>query len=83
MQCYFILDSEQNRVKIGRSNNVEVRKKILQTGCSNSLTIIANTNKYAEKELHQKFHRYRIRKTEWFTFSAEIKCFLIRLNSEE
>lgn len=78
---YFILDDVQNRVKIGKSRNVARRIKSLQTGNSNIFKLRCTTTSYSETELHKKFCRYKIN-GEWFTFSAEIKCFLIRVSTE-
>ncbi len=76
---YFLYDSENNRIKIGVSNNVESRKKQIEykLNCSlKTLFIEYNGGYERERELHEKFKKYRIYDKEigreWFKPSDEI-----------
>ena len=75
---YFILNKENNAVKIGRAKDVEKRLKSLQTANCQELTLIktirVNGNKEArelEKNLHQKYNHLKL-SGEWFKMSEEL-----------
>jgi len=75
---YFILDSNNNAVKIGLADDVQKRIGSLQTGNPNKLEIIGvlqNVERQIEKELHQKFICHHIL-NEWFTFSKDIEEYI-------
>lgn len=59
-----------NRYKIGRAQNVETRRKQLQTGCPDELELVGTIEGDAariETDLHQMFSEYRTT-GEWFEF---------------
>ena len=67
---YFIQAGNDGFIKIGSSNNVEERKKQLQTGCPDELKILFQYggilgNEYPECDLHGYFKEFRVR-GEWF-----------------
>ena len=75
---YFILNKENNAVKIGRAKDVEKRLKALQTANCNELALIktirVNGSKEArelERSLHQKYNHLRL-SGEWFKVSEEL-----------
>ena len=79
---YFILNTDSNAVKIGRSKNVEKRKSSLQVANPVELillkTIEINSEKVArnqEKKLHQRFAHLNIL-GEWFKFDPELQEFI-------
>lgn len=78
---YFILNEENQHIKIGYSVNPLKRIKALQTGNSYNLEILTviEGDISMEKLLHKKFKNYKI-KNEWFQFSEEIKEFIYFIN---
>lgn len=80
---YFIGDTKANMVKIGISTTPEKRLSSLQTSTPNRLVFLAITegNEKKEKELHQRFKRYR-KSGEWFELSDEIQQMINALNTE-
>lgn len=65
---YFLLDESSKAVKIGRSNNPEVRMDSLQVGNANNLKLVYLIKDIApsmEKHIHGVCRRYHI-KGEWF-----------------
>lgn len=82
---YFIYDSNNNAVKIGKTNkdSLYVRLSMIQVGNPNELTILGvmDGDLDKEQELHQEFKKYYIR-GEWFTYSDEIKEY-VSTNTKE
>lgn len=78
---YFILNKENNHVKIGFSNNPDKRLGQLQTSCSHDLKLILSFygDKDVEKYLHNKFKQFHI-KNEWFEFNEKIEDLIYYLN---
>lgn len=75
---YFITDSDEKYVKIGKSNDTPSRLSMLQTGHYNKLHIITEFKEDCvcnEKNLHTIFINHRHR-GEWFILSEEIKRFM-------
>ena len=72
---YFIGNIKNNFVKIGKSDNPENRLTILQIGCPFKLELIYSTDKYSEKELHEKFKEEKIN-GEWFYYLWKIHNFI-------
>lgn len=73
MKTYIISDGQ--RVKIGRSNNPDGRRKQLQTAHASTLVLLLSLDDNREKELHQRFAKHRER-GEWFTLAADIQAFI-------
>ncbi len=74
--CYFIA-SEDGKLKIGSSGNVEKRFDSLQTSASVKLTLLLTIpgGIELETELHRRF--VHLRETgEWFRYTEEIKYFI-------
>lgn len=67
---YFVQSVNGGPVKIGRTAS-DVRKRLmsLQTGRADKLIIIATTDGFSEKEVHERFRPWRI-SGEWFLPSA-------------
>lgn len=79
---YFIVDYQQKKLKIGHSTRPEIRLKEIQAVNPNKLVIaklIPGTIK-EEKKYHKLFCWDRIRRSEWFYLSPQIKEFLNRTN---
>jgi hypothetical protein len=76
---YFIYDSVNNVVKIGKSHEESLYSRLasLQTGNVTKLDLLGVMTGYTEKEaeLHLKFDEYRIR-GEWFEYNEEIKNYI-------
>jgi len=76
---YFVYDSVNNAVKIGKSKeeNLYSRLYSLQTGNVTKLDLLGVMTGYTEKEseLHLKFDKYRIRE-EWFEYVDEIANYI-------
>ncbi len=78
---YFIKDSSNGLVKIGKSVTPHKRLKILQIGSSNKLQLvkIVKGGMYLEQILHRYFKSIRIQ-GEWFKPDYELKQFLLGRN---
>ncbi len=76
---YFILNLDQEVIKIGMSVNPVGRLNALRTSNHNKLmiaaTIATNNMRALEAKLHKKFKPYRLN-GEWFTYSEEIAKFV-------
>ena len=74
---YFIVSKKDNRVKIGTTTNLSNRFNALNSASSSDLELIYFFPGAAarEKELHEKFKRFRV-KGEWFKYTDEIKKFI-------
>jgi hypothetical protein len=74
---YFILNSKNNTVKIGKTDNLQKRLSQLQTASDSCLVVILTLpgNIEKERELHVRFSDYRLN-GEWFTFADEIKRYV-------
>lgn len=76
---YFVFAKELNRVKIGFTGFKTVENRLcgLQTSSPCKLELIGyiNSNQDFEKELHNRFDKYRII-GEWFKYSKEIKEYI-------
>src|SRR5688500_14602365 len=79
MPVYFIAENENNdpnslRVKIGRSGDIQIRLRTLQTGSPYDLKLMgwieSNNDKQLELELHEQYSDRRIR-LEWFNLQPE------------
>lgn len=70
---YLIQDTTTGLLKIGRSKNVEGRKKAMQTATGNKLELLCVLKNLGckEAELHDKFAKYR-KEGEWFEFNKSI-----------
>jgi hypothetical protein len=70
---YFIGDMEKQVVKIGMSQNVERRKRAIQTYYPWELKVfhIVEGDEKKEKWFHKWFKRYRI-KNEWFEIKGKV-----------
>lgn len=79
---YLIADKTNNLCKMGFSNDPKKRLAALQT--SNpfdlSLEVVLDIPNPAEKIIHKKFNRYRVR-GEWFTYCKKIKNFFFNFES--
>lgn len=67
----YVIQDEQQRIKLGFADNVEERLAQLQTGNADVLMIVyrlrVNNMRKAETALHSLFAAYRLRKeNEWF-----------------
>jgi len=71
---YFISDSDELIVKIGKAKDVVKRMKGLQTANPKSLILLAVLKGYSEEEtaLHLKFIKYQERE-EWFRLEGKLK----------
>lgn len=79
---YFILNKNDNTVKIGYTKNNPIKRlKQLQTGSSNNLELLYyfNVDSIAtEKYLHRYFDFDRVRDNgEWFNYSDNIRNWII------
>lgn len=72
---YFLQD-ESGNIKIGKSNNPEKRFIESQVGNASKLNLILYIIGNKEKQLHQKFDFYRIRKSEWFKPNKQLKRYI-------
>ncbi len=74
---YFAHNKARNAVKIGFSENLEARFKVLQTASLDPLELIGTIegDRTAEKELHRKFKQFRIN-GEWFLVGPELDEFI-------
>jgi len=76
---YFLYDSVNNVVKIGKSKEGSLYSRLssLQTGNVTKLDLLGIITGYTDKEseLHLKFDKYRIR-GEWFEYTEEIKNYI-------
>jgi hypothetical protein len=81
---YFILNSKNNTVKIGKTDNLQKRLSQLQTGSDSCLVVILTLpgDVEEEKELHLRFSDHRLN-GEWFTFSDEIKQYTNKQHFEK
>ena len=85
---YFILAPNQNRVKIGRSNNIPRRFQNLRTGFMDDghliLSIVDEDDVELENWIHRKFRRDNIYR-EWFFLSEGLRKFITsaRYNYDE
>lgn len=79
MPVYFIAENENNdhnslRVKIGRSKDIQVRLRALQTGSPYDLKLMgwieSNDDAQLEQELHERYSEQHIR-LEWFYLEPE------------
>ncbi len=78
---YYILEPAANRVKIGYSSNPWARLSELRNG--NPTLQIEATERGSidtEKQRHEQFASFRL-ECEWFTYSKEIKEFVVALRS--
>lgn len=77
---YFILNEQNNHVKIGFSNNPDKRLSTLQTACSHDLKLLLSFygDREVEKYLHNKFKKYHV-KNEWFDYNDQIKDLILYL----
>lgn len=69
---YFLLNGD--RVKIGYTTNLAARITSLSLRQENVILAL-DGGRELEARLHRRFHRHRIRGTEWFNFAEEIKEF--------
>ena len=75
---YFILDKQNDHIKIGVSNDVEKRLENLrkQRGAGElTLVCLLEGGYELEKELHERFHEFRLY-GEYFQYSEQIKAFI-------
>src|SRR6185436_18911876 len=73
IQTYFI--AARDRIKIGKSSQVDVRFKTFATVSAEPLKILLVLDGDHEQDLHQRFHADHIR-GEWFMLSQAIKDFI-------
>lgn len=71
---YFMLDSDSDQIKIGRSVDPEKRLEQFKTAEPDimMLAYYPETKAFNETTLHQRFKRYRM-KREWFRATKEIR----------
>jgi hypothetical protein len=67
VQTYFI--SNGSAIKIGKSRNVAVRFRQLQTSSHVPLRLVAVVDGDRERQYHRKYARHRVR-GEWFKINA-------------
>ena len=74
-------------IKIGTTANVTERIKGLQTGSPRKLHVqaIMDGSFQTEKGLHELFGKSRVRDTEWFKYTEELKWFIraVKANPED
>ena len=72
-ELYFILDTQSNSIKIGVSKDVKRRLSQLQTSNASPLLLVGRMQNRIglEKNLHEKFKKYRL-KGEWFSTNASL-----------
>lgn len=72
-ELYFILEAQSNSIKIGVSKDVEKRLSQLQTSNAFPLLLIGRMQNRIdlEKNLHEKFKKYRL-KGEWFSTNVSL-----------
>lgn len=77
MPIYIIRAGDNGPVKIGKADDVELRRADLQTGHHETLHIIRviDTADHTEAALHRRFAQHRIR-GEWFHFDPEMLTFV-------
>ncbi len=77
---YFIYAPNQNKIKIGRSVNIDVRYKQLRTGFMDTgsllLGILSENEVSLERDLHDKFAHLRAN-GEWFYMTKELDDFIL------
>ena len=71
-KVYFILEETSRKIKIGKSKNPSERFRMIQTGHSKKLKLLATYPEDIEEKLHELFKPYHIR-GEWFDFCPEIE----------
>lgn len=68
---YVMQMGKTGAIKVGRSSNVETRKRQLQTGCPYEIRIllVAENQGHREKFLHREMRQFRLRgqRGEWFS----------------
>lgn len=76
---YFLRSGNSNSVKIGRSNDVSKRQRVLQTGNPEKLTLMGRQRADAdvEKELQNRFQKDHIR-GEFYKLSPALKDYITR-----
>jgi len=76
---YFIYAAEINRVKIGTSNDPEMRLYALskQAPCEYTIIGLTQGDYDVEQAIHERFAQYRVY-GEWFTYSPEIADYVAR-----
>ena len=91
MPVYFIAENENEdhnslRVKIGRSGDIKVRLRALQTGSPYDLKLMgwieSNDDKQLELTLHERYSDQRIR-LEWFHLQPEDVLNELKLQGEK
>ncbi len=82
---YFIYAANQNKVKIGRSKNIEKRFRELRTGFMDDgillLGILSNEEVELESILHKRFAHLRAN-GEWFYLTKELDDFILNCHFE-
>ena len=64
-KTYFFQNPLTKLIKIGKSNNIEKRKKMIEIGTGAELEILYVVDENIEGKLHRKFKEYRVH-GEWF-----------------
>lgn len=72
---YFIEALGIDRIKIGRSNEVERRFNALRCACPVALILIGKTTLCTERDIHKKFNHLRSN-GEWFFATKELRGFI-------
>lgn len=81
---YFIQSGDNGHVKIGYTTNFESRLKHLQTGCPETLKILATIKggEDIERQLHNRFRQYQYR-NEWFEPHPELLDFINKIRDKQ
>lgn len=77
-KTYFILDSANNAIKIGKSRNPQERLRALQTAHPRPLQLIGVLEEDCEKRLHRQLKRFHLG-GEWFHAHAHLRLLIHRL----
>ena len=83
---YFIQSANDNRIKIGMSDNPVTRLRQLQTGASSqkpyTILAVVPVGRRRESELHKQFKEYHSHR-EWFNSAPEILKFIEQETRQE
>jgi len=78
MKTYFIRCGEDGPIKIGKTNQIQIRMKNMQVGAPDKLVLLKLVEGNIEAECHEKFASLR-KNGEWFAPSPELLAFIGQL----
>lgn len=75
---YFLLDAEQNRIKIGHSQQVEKRREILSKEVGRELSLLGAVRggRQLKRQLKTRFQALLTNEDEWFRAEGELMQYI-------